>query len=31
MCDHHEGLSPAEVDVLYNAAVAFIKEQGVNK
>jgi len=28
MCDHHEGLSPTEVDVLYNAAVAFIKEQG---
>lgn len=26
MCDHHEGLSPTEVGILYEAATAFIKK-----
>jgi len=25
MCDHHEGLSPTEVDILYKEAMVFVK------
>jgi len=26
MCDHHEGLSPTEVGILYEAAASFVKK-----